>query len=607
MSVLMEARKRKRLVKASLTTTQIFSTKFLLLCLCLFGLFTVLYRGFTSGPFRPAPIVRKLAGLSSSVSYSVQDLTNHHRSESKKPVELRVENRVVFTDHVMVILLTNEKGPRVQQRIDCVYVKQLIGGYNGKEEVTVSYPMMSADEYGEGRWIVQCPAPPANYTSAVGLRGHMDDVAGFEWVAGLKESNKTGQLWDMLAYDAVLDGEDVVAVFVKGLHLRSDRESDPSYFSCRFADGNSSEKMESGLTVKAITAAQEVIRCPIPSPMKEKLKNNEDVYVTVRRNRIRQVFPSIARINQNNFHENRDEINKGSYKYELCGCSMVWNQATFIKEWIGYHAWLGVQRWFVYDNNSDDGLKEVIDELDEQNYNVSRHIWPWVKSQEAGFSHCVLRARDECRWVGFFDVDEFYYFPPPSKNRNRMMGDPVTVSPGPGSLRAVVDNVTLTSPNVGEIRTDCHSFGPSGLKKSPEEGVTLGYTCRMRNPERHKSIVRPEAVDDTLLNQVHHFKLKKEFNKTTLPQGKALINHYKYQVWDIFKAKFYRRVSTYVADWQENQNENSRDRAPGLGTEAIEPEDWHKRFCEVWDTGLRDFILANLGDQDTGLVPWGSI
>ncbi|KAK9675719.1 hypothetical protein RND81_11G026300 [Saponaria officinalis] len=600
--VSMDVRKRKRILKGSSShINQFFTAKFLLLCFGLFGVFTLLRGGFSSGPFRPAPIVRKLAGFSSSVSYSVQDLTNHHVTDSDEGVEeLVVEDRVVFSDHVLVILLTNGKVPRVQQRIDCVYHKQLTGSYGYDKGEVVTYPMMSADEYGEERWIVWCPPPPpeGNYSTTVGLRGLRDDMLGFEWVAGMRERNQTAKQWDMLAYDAVFDGEDTVAVFVKGLRLRSDRESDPSYFSCHFKKKD--DKNEAGVTSKAIKAAQEVIRCQIPSPVRENLKNNEVVQVSVIRNRMHKVFPSIAKLQQNNVSENENyNKNKGrSYKYELCGCSMVWNQAAFIKEWIAYHAWLGVQRWFVYDNNSDDGLKEVIDELDEVNYNVTRHVWPWVKSQEAGFSHCVLRARDECRWVGFFDVDEFYYFPPP-KYRNKMIGDP-----GAGSLRAVVDNVTLTAPSIGEIRTDCYSFGPSGLKKSPEEGVTLGYTCRMRNPERHKSIVRPDAVDDTLLNQVHHFKLKKEFRKTTLPQSKALINHYKYQVWDVFKSKFYRRVSTYVADWQENQNENSRDRAPGLGTEAIEPADWHKRFCEVWDTRLRDFILANLGDPDTGLVSW---
>ncbi|KAL7000743.1 hypothetical protein U1Q18_001903, partial [Sarracenia purpurea var. burkii] len=47
-------------------------------------------------------------------------------------------------------------------------------------------------------------------------------------------------------------------------------------------------------------------------------------------------------------------------KYELCACTMVWNQASSLREWIMYHSWLGIERWFIYDNNSDDGIKEVV-------------------------------------------------------------------------------------------------------------------------------------------------------------------------------------------------------------------------------------------------------
>ncbi|KAF8390308.1 hypothetical protein HHK36_024833 [Tetracentron sinense] len=196
-----------------------------------------------------------------------------------------------------------------------------------------------------------------------------------------------------------------------------------------------------------------------------------------------------------------------------------------------------------------DGIKEVIEELQRGNYNVSRHIWPWIKTQEAGFSHCALKARHECEWVGFMDVDEFFYFPLPIHLRR--------------------------------IRTVCHSFGPSGLSSPPSQGVTVGYTCWLQSPEKHKSIMRPDALDDTLLNVVHHFQLRKGYRYLNLPQSTAVINHYKYQAWEAFRAKFFRRVATYVADRQENQNEGSKDRAPGPGTVPIEPPNWSLQFCEV--------------------------
>lgn len=87
-------------------------------------------------------------------------------------------------------------------------------------------------------------------------------------------------------------------------------------------------------------------------------------------------------------------------------------------------------------------------------------------------------------------------------------------------------------------------------------------------------------------------------------RGVLVINHYKYQVWEVFKEKFYRRVATYVADWRDEQNVGSKDRAPGLGTRAVEPPDWSERFCEVNDTGLRNRVLKNFADPYTKLLPW---
>lgn len=248
-----------------------------------------------------------------------------------------------------------------------------------------------------------------------------------------------------------------------------------------------------------------------------------------------------------------------------------------------YHARIGVQRWFIYDNNSDDDIEDVIKSLTKK-YNITRHVWPWVKTQESGFAHCALRARDRCEWVGFIDVDEFIHLP-----SGQMMSDILT---------------NFTSTNVGELRGSCHSFGPSGLTEVPVQGVTVGYTCRLSLPERHKSIVRPEALNSSLINVVHHFHLKRGFEFVHLDSRVMVVNHYKYQVWEVFKDKFIRRVATYVADWQEASNAGSKDRAPGLGTQAVEPHDWSSQFCEVNDTGLRDRVLESFRDVKSMLLPW---
>ncbi|KAE8698889.1 UPF0392 protein [Hibiscus syriacus] len=367
-------------------------------------------------------------------------------------------------------------------------------------------------------------------------------------------------------YDAAVDGETAV-VFVKGLNLRPHRVSNPTQFRCRFGLGNTGKDEGFVLMTKAVAAAQEVVRCSLPTSIRNNPYKAQGIRVSLvhadRGGRSElNPMPSVAKLYNSNSYMKK----KKRGKYELCACTMLWNQSWALREWITYHAWLGVERWFIYDNNSDDG------------------------TQQAGFSHCALRARNECKWVGFFDVDEFYYFP--LHHRRGLLG--------PNLLRFLVANYS-SSTTIAEIRTVCHSFGPSGLSSPPSLGVTVGYTCRLQNPERHKSIVRPDLLNETLFNVVHHFQLRKGFRYLNVHEGSMIINHYKYQLWDTFRTKFFRRVATYVVDWQENQNQGSKDRVPGLGIEAIEPPNWRLQFCEVWDTGLRDFVLANLADPATAL------
>ncbi|XP_059655964.1 glycosyltransferase family 92 protein RCOM_0530710 [Cornus florida] len=619
-----QRRKRKR--RALYSARHYFSVRSLILCL---GFVSFLYflsdriPIISSSAFKPVLVVSSLS-LRSSSSNSIQDYHDSDGSSSSSmssSSNYRVDDGVMFPDHVL-LMVSNRNGliNNKSQELECVYCETATSisfnnNYTGSDSSGVVdndeivRDVLSVDEYDGLRSIVRCPLPPANYSGAISLRwrkGDLVDLDGGGRGGGdgrLRSSNQRVYSWENLVYAASLDRDSVV-VFVKGLNLRPDRASDAAQFSCHFGLGNWERDGRLVLTTEAITAAQEVVRCLLPRSIQKNPSKARGIRVTIGVTphvhagaHDHVLVPSVARISS--FKSEGEEKKSKGGKYELCVCTMVWNQASSLREWITYHAWLGVERWFIYDNNSDDNIKEVIEELELEDYNVTRHVWPWIKTQEAGFSHCALRARDECNWVGFMDVDEFFYFPFPTPRRQKFkkLG-----FPGQNSLRSLVEN--FSSSTIAEIRTACHSFGPSGLSSPPPQGVTVGYTCRLQSPERHKSIVRPEALDVTLLNVVHHFHLRKGFKYLNLPQGTAVLNHYKYQVWEAFRAKFFRRVATYVADWQENQNEGSRDRAPGLGTEAIEPPNWHLQFCEVWDTGLRDFVLANLADPGTGLLPW---
>ncbi|KAF4396511.1 hypothetical protein CsatB_003420 [Cannabis sativa] len=193
----------------------------------------------------------------------------------------------------------------------------------------------------------------------------------------------------------------------------------------------------------------------------------------------------------------------------------------------------------------------------------------------AGFSHNAIQSKDLCNWMMFVDVDEFIYSPSwfnfskPSKSMLQFLLP--TFSPS-------------AKPNyIGQISIRCNEFGPSSQRSHPPEGVTQGYMCRRFVEQRHKSIVLLDAVNASLLNAIHHFKMKDRYKTVTMSLNRAVVNHFNYQAWSEFQNKFRRRVSTYVVDWKEKANLASNDRTPGLGFEAVEPKAWDQKFCEVKD------------------------
>ncbi|KAF2306024.1 hypothetical protein GH714_009474 [Hevea brasiliensis] len=482
---------------------------------------------------------------------------------------ISIRETVILPDQVLIFLKYPQSARLfTKEDLDCVYFAA--GKSSSSSQPQFKQPPNQIDGADLDDQIIRCPLNPRGFLVALALKS-----GGYI---------KPGPIhrWDSLVYEAMIDRDNTTIVFVKGLNLRPDRLYNASRFECVY--GWDLRRPKFLLRSNVISIAQEIVRCRTPfSILNNPQKVNNSIKVSVRL-KGRGTLHSIARPA---LQLNRDSDPTARKPYEMCICTMLRNQARFLGEWVMYHAQIGVQRWFIYDNNSEDNIDSVIASLVDNNFNISKHVWPWIKTQEAGLAHCALRARSSCKWVGFIDVDEYFHLPTGL------------------NLHDVLRNQSeSSSSDVAELRVSCHSFGPSGLEHMPEQGLTVGYTCRMMVPERHKSIVNPEALNSTLINVVHHFHLRDRFRYVNADRGVLVINHYKYQVWEVFKEKFYRRVATYVADWQDEQNVGSKDRVPGLGTRAVEPPDWASRFCEVTDTGLRDRVLGNFRNPITKLLPW---
>ena len=71
---------------------------------------------------------------------------------------------------------------------------------------------------------------------------------------------------------------------------------------------------------------------------------------------------------------------------------------------------MGVERFFLYNNNSVDDHREVLAPyLDDGS--VTIHDWPQWPAHVQTYDDCLKRHREDSRWIAFIDLDEFLFSP----------------------------------------------------------------------------------------------------------------------------------------------------------------------------------------------------
>ncbi len=93
-------------------------------------------------------------------------------------------------------------------------------------------------------------------------------------------------------------------------------------------------------------------------------------------------------------------------KYYLAVCAIAKNEGPYFKEWIDWHLSQGVEKFYIYDNESTDCTKEVLAPYIESGV-VEYVFFPGEKRQLAAYDDCFERHRLEMRWLAVIDLDEF--------------------------------------------------------------------------------------------------------------------------------------------------------------------------------------------------------
>ena len=78
-----------------------------------------------------------------------------------------------------------------------------------------------------------------------------------------------------------------------------------------------------------------------------------------------------------------------------------------MKEWIEYHSLVGVEHFYLYNNNSTDHYREVLQPYVD-NGTVTLTEWPETPGQITAYKHWYENFRSETTWCSFLDLDEFF-------------------------------------------------------------------------------------------------------------------------------------------------------------------------------------------------------
>lgn len=159
---------------------------------------------------------------------------------------------------------------------------------------------------------------------------------------------------------------------------------------------------------------------------------------------------------------------------------IVKNEASYINEWIEYHKLLGISKIYLYDNDSQDELKDRIKADVDLGYVVYQPIHGKVRQNDA-YNKALWQARKDRLYLLVIDADEFLFI----KNND-------------DSLIDIIKQEVMDKADVGGLAINWLIYGSSYYEKRQPGLVTQTFVNRSHydfEKNKHiKTLVNPDVV-----------------------------------------------------------------------------------------------------------------
>ena len=214
---------------------------------------------------------------------------------------------------------------------------------------------------------------------------------------------------------------------------------------------------------------------------------------------------------------------KKTYKYQLGIVVIAKNESEYIQEWCAFHKVVGVDKIILFDNESTDNMKELLQPFIESGF-VDYHYWKGKVQQLPVYNEGLKLTKDKFKYLAFIDCDEYLY----SDDSNH-------------TLLELIEKIFHENKLAGGLYVNWKMFGSNGYIHTPEGLCIEAFTKRAlpgkAGTRWGKTILRTRCCDKYSHPHYPVYKwgysgvdqdgrLVPEWKNDISQYGKICLNHY---------------------------------------------------------------------------------
>ena len=222
------------------------------------------------------------------------------------------------------------------------------------------------------------------------------------------------------------------------------------------------------------------------------------------------------------------------FENELAIGAIMKDEGPYLKEWLDFHILVGIDKFYLYDNESSDNTVKILEPYIKQG--IVEYTWfPGKRMQGAAYKDILNKHSNDTRWLALIDLDEFLV---------------------PVEHKTIPEFLHSLPRGWAQLIVTWVMYGSAGHKKKPKGMVMENYKYRAADKRNSgiKAIVNPRLFleyHSPHANLIAGFTIDNNGKKlgriaqTTNPPdyNKLRCNHYYTKSYEDYMEKYNRGAS----------------------------------------------------------------